>query len=327
MLTSALLLTAFFGGPVDAQAPSPPPASAPPNEAAMYAHIMKAKQIAGQDLQMDFYHRCFIEPLYSGTIAKAINTPAAVEPAKVFDNVYFVGQNAVSSWAIKTNDGIILIDTLNNPTEAHEYIEEGLRKLGMDPKQIKYIIITHEHADHFGGSRYLQEKYGAHVMASAPAWKNMPTANRGIGLNPHPDMVITDGEKFTFGGTTFTFYITPGHTEGTISFIFKTTYHGRPHVVGFMGGMGSPHTEKARDEIIKSYERWEKLIKAAGVDTLIANHQGEDHAIGKIELIRVLHPDDHNPFVIGADANQRYYEIQAECTKADLARHGEAIPQ
>jgi metallo-beta-lactamase class B len=35
-------------------------------------------------------------------------------PAKVFDNLYFVGTRIHSSWALTTSDGIILIDTLYN---------------------------------------------------------------------------------------------------------------------------------------------------------------------------------------------------------------------
>jgi len=301
--------------------------TAPADNNTMYEHIMKAKKIAGNDLFLDFTHRCFIEPLYSQSIARLINGTAAVEPAQVFDNLYFVGQEAVSSWVLKTSQGLILIDTENNPAEAKQYIEDGMAKLGLDPKQIKYIVITHEHADHFGGSKYLQQKYGVHVMASTIAWKNMPTANRGAGLDPVHDMDIVDGQKFTLGDTTLTFYVTPGHTEGTLSFIFKTTDHGVRHTIGFFGGMGSPRAETNRDKIIDSFERWRKIASATGADTLIANHQGEDHAVDNIEFIRVRHAGDPNPFVVGKAAYQRYFEIQEECTKADLARNGQKIPQ
>jgi metallo-beta-lactamase class B len=304
--------------------------AAAPNMDAMYAHLMKARAIAGNDLMQDFYHRCYIEPLYPNTLARSINATAAIPPAQVFDNLYFVGQNAVSSWVIKTSAGLILIDTENTPDEAKDYIEGGMAKLGLDATQIKYIVITHEHTDHFGGAKYLQAKYrqyGIHVVASAPAWKNMPTANRNAGYDPIHDMEIADGQKLTLGDTALTFYIMPGHSDGTISFFFNTTDHGRPHVIGFFGGMGSPKLEANRDKIISSYERWLKLAAAAGADTMIANHQGEDGAVEKIEFIRTRHPNDPNPFVLGKDGYKRYFEVQEECAKADLARNGQSIPQ
>lgn len=316
----------YFGGVAYAQHQAPLAA-----QGLMYDHIMKAKQFAGDDLVNDFYHRCFIEPLYP-LIAKGINAKSPVPPLKVFDNLYFVGQNAVSSWVIKTSKGLILIDTQDNPAEAKEYIEGGMTKLGLDPKQLKYIIITHEHPDHFGGSKYLQqkyEKYGIHVYASGPAWKNManPQKTRNAYLAAKFDRVISDGEKLTLGDTTLTFYLTPGHTDGTISFIFNTTDHGIPHKIGFFGGMGSPRTAFYRQEIVESYGRWLKLTEAAGVDTLITNHPGEDHTIGKLEFDRIRHASDPNPFVLGENAYHRYFEIQEECEKADLARHGEPISQ
>jgi metallo-beta-lactamase class B len=327
-LGTGLIGVMLFGAAAHAQASAP---ADTPDTKVMHEHLVKATKIAGSDLTMDMYHRCFIEPLYPDSIAKLINGTAAVAPAQVFDNLYFVGQNAVSSWVIRTSAGLIVIDTENNPDEARQYVEGGITKLGLDPKQIKYIILTHEHADHFGGSKYLKEqygKYGAHIITSAAAWKNLADPKtRNQYLAPAHDQDVTDGQKLTLGDTTLTFYVTPGHTEGTVSFFFKTTDHGVPHVVGFFGGMGSPKIEANRDTIIKSYERWVKLAAAAGADTLIANHQGEDHAVEKIEYLRSRDPGDPNPFVVGKDAYRRYFEIQDECTKVDLARHGEKVPQ
>ena len=66
------------------------------------------------------------------------------EPAKVFDNLYFVGGKLHSSWALTTKDGIILIDTIY-PYNSEELIIGGMKKVGLDPKQIKYVIISHAH--------------------------------------------------------------------------------------------------------------------------------------------------------------------------------------
>jgi metallo-beta-lactamase class B len=63
-----------------------------------------------------------------------------IEPAKVFDDVYFVGTKDRSSWALTTSDGIILIDT-SFEYESEEVIVGGLKKLGLDPATVKYVII------------------------------------------------------------------------------------------------------------------------------------------------------------------------------------------
>ena len=202
-----------------------------------------------------------------------------------------------------------------------------MRKLGLDPAKIKYVIITHEHADHFGGASYLKEMFGSRIMASSVAWERMKKPTRGANLVPAQDMAITDGQKFTLGDTTLNFYITPGHADGALSTIFKTTDHGTPHVIGFIGGLGSPQTEANRNTLVKSLTRWKTLASAAGVDTLIANHQGQDEAVEFLELLKVRRGNDPNPFVIGNDAYLRYVDIQMECALAALARNGQKIEQ
>ena len=77
------------------------------------------------------------------------------EPARVFDNLYFVGGKVHSAWALTTREGIILIDTLY-PYNSEELIIGGMRKLGLDPKNIKYVLVSHAHADHIGGAEMLQ---------------------------------------------------------------------------------------------------------------------------------------------------------------------------
>src|SRR5688500_3378956 len=85
------------------------------------------------------------------------------EPAKVFDNLYFVGTLPVSAWAITTSEGIILIDSLYDYS-VEEEISNGLKKVGLDPAQIKYVIVTHGHDDHVGGAKFLQYRYGAKIV-------------------------------------------------------------------------------------------------------------------------------------------------------------------
>src|SRR5262249_43555082 len=121
------------------------------------------------------------------------------EPVKVFDNLYFVGQTEYSVWAVNTSAGIILIDSIFDYSVDDEVVG-GLKKLGLDPANIKYVIVSHGHADHSGGAKYLQDKFNAHVLLGGPDWDLLDRSN---GSKPRRDMVATDGQKLTLGDTTF----------------------------------------------------------------------------------------------------------------------------
>ena len=75
------------------------------------------------------------------------NTP--LKPTKVFDNVYCIGTVSVVAWVINTSDGLILIDSMWDNRDA-KLIEEGIKNFGLDPKNLKYIILSHGHGDHYG---------------------------------------------------------------------------------------------------------------------------------------------------------------------------------
>src|SRR2546427_2627536 len=69
------------------------------------------------------------------------------EPVKVFDNLYFVGMTEYSAWAVKTSQGLILLDTIYDYSVEDEVVG-GLKKLGLDPATVKYALVSHGHLDH-----------------------------------------------------------------------------------------------------------------------------------------------------------------------------------
>src|SRR5207245_9185035 len=98
-----------------------------------------------------------------------------------------------------------------------EINNHSLKKLKLNPTQIKYVIQTNVHGDRFYGAPYLQKTYNARVIMSEADWNAMAKTNDPAELKPKKDMVATDGMKLTLGDTTLTLYITPGHTPGTVS--------------------------------------------------------------------------------------------------------------
>jgi metallo-beta-lactamase class B len=251
------------------------------------------------------------------------------EPVQVFDQLYFLGQTEYSVWALKTSGGIILIDSIFDYSVDDE-VAGGLRKLGLDPADIKYAIISHGHSDHSGGARYLQDRFNAHVLLSAADWDLLDRSNA---TRPRRDMVATDGQKLTLGNTTVTIYNTPGHTLGTLSTIFPVTDHGERHVVATWGGTAfnwmansAPYFTAERPETFwfKTYSdsarRFKRIVAEAGADVLISNHTIFDGSKAKLPALAARKPGDPHPYVIGQQGVQRYLTVVDECAQAGLTR-------
>lgn len=242
-----------------------------------------------------------------------------VEPVKLFDNLYFIGQANVFAWAVDTPEGIILLDTLNNAKDGEVTIVGGLKKLGLDPARIKYIVISHAHGDHFGGAPYLKEHYNARILASEASWREMEQIKSGNAPPPKRDMVVTDGQTLTVGGTTLTFVLTPGHTPGTTSVIVPVTDRGQRHVAFVLSG---PRTETldTTTQMLASEEKLARAGKANKVDVQLTNHSYVDDSLPIIEAIRKRKPGEPNAYVIGEEGFQKFVGWQAECLRADIAR-------
>ena len=100
------------------------------------------------------------------------------EPVKVFDNLYFFGQSEYAVWAITTSEGIIVLDTIFDYSVEDE-VAGGMKKLGLDPANIKYAIVSHAHPDHDGGAKFLQDHYGTRVIMSPADWDVLDKRTNG----------------------------------------------------------------------------------------------------------------------------------------------------
>ena len=240
------------------------------------------------------------------------------EPAKVFDNMYYVGMTEYSSWAITTSQGIVLIDAIYDYSVEDE-VDGGLKKLGLNPADIKYVLISHAHLDHAGGAKFLQDKYKARVLMSAADWDLLDQQNPS--WKPKRDMVVTDGQKLTLGDTTLTLYVTPGHTPGTVSTIVPVFDGGQRHVAAAWGGTAFNFgPDKARlQAYAASAARFRDIVTKAGADVSFANHTVFDGTKRKIPALAQRKPGGPHPYVIGADAVQRYLTVAHECALAAIA--------
>jgi metallo-beta-lactamase class B len=252
-------------------------------------------------------------------------TTWAREPMKVFDNLYYVGERAYSAWAITTPGGIIIVDAIYDYS-VEEQIAGGLKKLGLDPAQIKYVVISHAHRDHVGGAWFLQERFGARVMMTAADW-DLLERNTQKWPKARRDIVVTDGQQLTLGDATLTFVHTPGHTPGTMSTLVTVRDNGKPHVAALWGGTGfnftiTPERPAAYwfDSYIKSAQRFREAAVKAGADIFLSNHPSWDGSDAKMAALAKRAPGAPHPYVIGAKNLQNYLTIAEHCARAGKLR-------
>lgn len=223
---------------------------------------------------------------------------------------------------LKTSEGLILIDALNKPADAEEIIIPGMRSLGLDPAQIKYLIITHGHRDHYGAATYFAEHFKTRIMASDADWKIMNGPNPFIG-KPQPDapkrdLTISDGDKLTLGDTTTNLYITPGHTPGTVSPILPLKDGGVAYTAVLWGGTGLNFTpaKETFDAYAASAARLRNLARDAGADVLLSNHGFVDGTPIKLPALANRTEDEANPYVVGSDEVASFLTVAEQCALA-----------
>lgn len=298
------------------------------------AHLTAARNAAGFDFTGTLARLCVAPAFTTGIRDVAPGKPPAretwfTEPAKVFDNLYFVGSKIHSSWALTTSDGIILMDTLYS-YNSEEEIVGGLKKLGLDPAKVKYVIITHAHGDHVGGAKLMQDRFKSHIVMGGPDWDSIEKSVHGYPEGkPQRDIVADDGQKLTLGDTTVTILTTPGHTPGTLSMTFPVKDHGRTLNVAYAGGtaFNFPSTVPNFDIYIQSQKKMAAAAAASNATILMTNHSEFDYATTKIKLLAARKPGEPHPYEIGKEAVARYFTVTRECAEAQRLKVMQMAPQ
>jgi metallo-beta-lactamase class B len=235
------------------------------------------------------------------------------EPVKVFDNLYFFGQSEYAVWAITTSQGIIVLDTIFDYS-VEEEVAGGMKKMGLDPANIKYAVVSHPHPDHDGGARFLQEHYGTRVIMSPADWDVLD--RRTNGTKPKRDIEATDGQKVTLGDATITLYITPGHTPGTISTVVPVKDNGTPHIAALWGGAGLNTDKESVQTYIRSAQRFSGIVKQAGADIILANHTDWDRSKVNLPILAHRALGSPNPYIVGNAKVLNFLKVAEECATA-----------
>lgn len=275
------------------------------------AVVANARKIAGTDLVAEVNRFC----TWNATALVAPTTPG--ETVQIFDNWYFATNGMVGAVILKTSAGIILWDTLNSEDEAKTILEPGMRKFGLNPADIKYIVIGHHHRDHTGGLEYLQRTYNPTVLMGKLDWDVLMAA--GGGLRRGED--VRDGQKLTLGDTTLTMFLLPGHTPTSVSGILPATYQGRTiNILLLTASRFSTYASLA------PFARIFDEGKRAKVEAVIQSHP--DINMLKTSMVEALRnypvPGPH-PMLWSPEKTSRYMDVELECGRARIAANKTAL--
>lgn len=227
---------------------------------------------------------------------------------QIFDNMYFIGNDAMACYLLDTSDGLVLVDCMDRGL--FSYIEDGIRSLEFDPADLKHIIITHGHGDHFGDSNLFREKYGTKLYMSKvdedfSRDPSIPRPPHRPGLDYPMDGQLKGGEDFVCGDTVVKIYDTPGHTPGCVSMIFTVYDEGRPCKIVLWGGTGVPRAMEDRKVLLESCDYFAECALREGVVGEISNHPFADNTIERLNMLRQIVDGVPHPFILGYEGYHR----------------------
>jgi metallo-beta-lactamase class B len=192
-----------------------------------------------------------------------------------------------------------------------------MKRNGLNPADIKYIIVSHAHGDHDGAVKFMQDTYHPKVIVGP---KDVELVARQA-TPYHPDIEATDGQKLTLGDTTVTIYITPGHTGGTLSVLVPVKDHGQPHLAMEWGGtaLSGATSKEMLESYISNAKRMKDISAGLGADVIIVNHTEYNDALNLLARTKSRKANEPNPWIVGKGEVDKYLTVVEECAKSWLA--------
>jgi metallo-beta-lactamase class B len=306
-----------------AHAQAPPAAPPRPDSPEVQALVEKAKKTGGTQWAEEAHFFCEAP---RGNAA----TDPPIAPTKILDNVYAIGNQGTVVYVVQTSAGLVMFDSLG-ANLLNTQLLPGFQALGLDPANVKAIIMGHGHADHFGGSAYFQERFGSKVYISAADWNLMENPPPGRGGQPAAppqglpkrDQVVTEGQPIVIGDFKVMPFAIPGHTPGSTGYIFPVKDNGRTRMAAMYGGTiltPGPISDEGLQTYLKSVDHFRNETKKAGVEIVLQNHPLMDPVQPKLDTLRSRAKGDPNPYVVGKSNYQKFLDVMYQCTEVNIAR-------
>jgi glyoxylase-like metal-dependent hydrolase (beta-lactamase superfamily II) len=190
-------------------------------------------------------------------------------------NIYAVRNIIVTVYLIKTGSGYILIDTglIKNRLKA------SLKKAGINIDDVKWILLTHSDTDHTAALN-LFPNAAIHMgkdelpLIDGTIKRNFFGGNKlPPGINIGKITLLSDGQELLFGGAKVKCISAPGHTNGSMLYLFDNKYlfSGDALMIS-NGNIGVQPFSKDRELSGKTIEKLRETIDSASI--VLTSHYG-----------------------------------------------------
>lgn len=222
-------------------------------------------------------------------------TPVA--PFRISDNIYYVGSKDLASYLIVTSEGDILINS--SLTSSPPLILASIRQLGINPHQVKILLISHAHFDHDAGSTAIIRATGAKYMVmdgDVPVVESGGAKDFAYPDDRYPpakvDRVLHDGDEVKLGDVALTAHKTPGHTRGCTTWTMQTRIDGKPRDVVIVGSwnvnpgfrlVDKPGKPASYPGIAQDYQHTFAVLKGVHCDVFLGAHGSYFNMLAKLQ--------------------------------------------
>ena len=269
-----------------------------------------------------------------GSVNPDWTTPIA--PFRISDNIYYVGSKDLASYLIVTPAGDILINS--SLESSPPLILSSIRQLGIQPHDVKILLISHAHFDHDAGSAAIIRAIGAKYMVmdgDVPVVESGGAKDFAYPGDRYPavkvDRVLRDGDQVRLGGVVLTAHKTPGHTRGCTTWTMRTMIDGKLRDVVIVGSWNvnpgfrlgdKPGRPASYPGIAQDYEHTFAVLKSLHCDVFLGAHGVYFNMLAKLQRAKAGAGES---VWIDPDGYQKAVAEREQAFQAELKRQEGAV--
>jgi len=243
-------------------------------------------------------------------VAESWRRPVA--PLEIAENTWQIGTEGLSTLLLKGSSGAVLID--GGMPQSAEHLLVNMRKLGVQPTDLKLILHSHAHADHVGSLAQIKRATGARLVSNA---ESAALLARGGSDDIHfgddllfpplsVDRLLQDGEVVVLGNLELQVHFVPGHTPGSMAWTWHDRRDGEPVAIAYVDSLSAPGYQLRNNprypNIIEDYRSTFATVRNLPCDLLVTPHPGGSGWTFKAEAAQPV-PMDCRGYAEGAEKN------------------------